>query len=170
MLDITAISQWRLNFNCREIDLNDVITKITRKFNHHVSYQGMPIIVYLDPSRIEQLVTNLITNGIKYGKNKPIEVELHAADAKQFQLIVKDHGIGIAGEDKERIFHKFERINHRGTINGLGLCLYVVKQIVTAQGGTIVVDSKIGSGSTFTITLPLRIAGESSKCTQNLSS
>lgn len=163
MLDVTIISQGRLSFNCRELDLNDVIMKIAERFYNQVSYQGMSLIGYWDPYRIEQIVTNLVANGIKYGREKPIEVELFAVDAENFKLIVKDYGFGIAPEDKERIFNKFERINNTDAVSGTGLGLYIVKQIVTAQGGKIDLESKIGSGSTFTITLPLHASQESNK-------
>ncbi len=163
MLDVTIISQGRLSFNCRELDLNDVIMKIAERFYNQVSYQGMSLIGYWDPYRIEQIVTNLVANGIKYGREKPIEVELFAVDAENFKLIVKDYGFGIAPEDKERIFNKFERINNTDAVSGTGLGLYIVKQIVTAQNGKIDLESKIGSGSTFTITLPLHASQESNK-------
>ncbi|WP_412757750.1 ATP-binding protein [Legionella bozemanae] len=163
MLDVTIISQGRLSFNCRELDLNDVIMKIAERFYNQVSYQGMSLIGYWDPYRIEQIMTNLVANGIKYGREKPIEVELFAVDAENFKLIVKDYGFGIAPEDKERIFNKFERINNTDAVSGTGLGLYIVKQIVTAQDGKIDLESKIGSGSTFTITLPLHASQKSNK-------
>ncbi|WP_058517757.1 GAF domain-containing sensor histidine kinase [Legionella parisiensis] len=163
MLDVTIISQGRLIFNCQELDLNDVIMKIAERFYNQVSYQGMSLIGYWDPYRIEQIVTNLVANGIKSGKEKPIEVELFATDAENFKLVVKDYGSGIAPEDKERIFNKFERINNTDAVSGTGLGLYIVKQIVTAQGGKIDLESEIGAGSTFTITLPLHASLENNK-------
>lgn len=158
MLDLTAISQNQLKFNCQELDLNELIKKIIKKFDDQVSYKGVSIICHWDPHRIEQIITNLVTNGIKYGNGYPVQIELKKLlKEKRFKLIVKDKGIGIALKDRKKIFNKFERISHPDTlsISGAGLGLYIINQIVISQGGNIQLNSKVGLGSTFTITLPL---------------
>lgn len=107
-----------------------------------------------DRMRLEQVVMNLLSNAMKYGEGKPIRVVVEAAGDTAV-LAVSDRGIGIAAKDQERIFDRFERavsVDHYG---GLGLGLFVAKQLVEAMGGTIGVDSKEGCGATFTVRLPL---------------
>jgi signal transduction histidine kinase len=99
-------------------------------------------------------VTNLVSNALKYGRGKPIEIRLESGDNKA-RLIVRDHGIGIPSEHKSRIFERFERATASRNYGGLGLGLYIVKQIVDALGGVIYVESEPGIGSTFTVELPI---------------
>jgi signal transduction histidine kinase len=106
-----------------------------------------------DRARLEQVVTNLLTNAARYGHGKPIDISL-AQDGEAVRLVVRDHGIGIAPEDQQRIFERFERASSRN-FGGLGLGLYIARQIVEAHGGTIRVSSELGVGSSFTVELPL---------------
>ncbi|MGZ3709723.1 MAG: sensor histidine kinase, partial [Bdellovibrionota bacterium] len=106
-----------------------------------------------DRSRVEQIVTNLLTNAAKYGAGAPIEIEVVEENGSGV-LRVKDHGIGIAPEDQKRIFIQFERAASAMNFSGLGLGLYIVHQIVEAHGGRISVESRLGEGSTFTVHLP----------------
>jgi signal transduction histidine kinase len=104
--------------------------------------------------RLEQVVGNLITNAMKYGAGKRVQVTLES-DATHARLHVRDEGIGIAPEDAERIFERFERavsVRHYG---GFGIGLWLVREIVQALGGTVEVKSALGQGATFTVTLPL---------------
>lgn len=155
MLDTTAISEGWFFFNPQEIDLNELLMKITKRFGPLVTYKGTSVVGFWDSYRIEQIVINLITNGIKYGKGNPVNVTLIIVESETLKIIVQDFGIGIAPENRERIFKKFERVNHKSTISGMGLGLYIVNQIVTKLGGNINLDSQLGCGSTFTVTLPL---------------
>jgi signal transduction histidine kinase len=98
-----------------------------------------------------------LSNAVKYGEGKPIEV--HIYHAGKFAIIkIKDHGIGISRENQERIFKQFERAVSHHSISGLGLGLYIVKNIVDAHGGKITVSSELGLGSTFAVILPLNQA------------
>jgi signal transduction histidine kinase len=106
-----------------------------------------------DPLRLDQVVTNLLSNAIKYGKGKPIEVTVRAEGDRAI-LTVRDHGIGIAEEDQRRIFEKFERAAPRPQQGGLGLGLYIARQIVEAHGGVIRVSSALHAGATFAVELP----------------
>ena len=97
------------------------------------------------------MVSNLIVNAISYGKGKPVHVSVDAAgDARR--IMVRDEGIGIAADQKARIFERFERAVPSSNYGGLGLGLWIARQIVDAHGGTIDVDSEPGQGSTFTVT------------------
>ncbi|HAT6979789.1 TPA: GAF domain-containing sensor histidine kinase [Legionella pneumophila] len=155
MLDTTAISEGWFFFNPQEIDLNELLMKITKRFGPLVTYKGTSVVGFWDSYRIEQIVINLITNGIKYGKGNPVNVALNMVESENLKIIVQDFGIGIAPENREKIFKKFERVDQKSTISGMGLGLYIVNQIVTKLGGNINLDSQLGYGSTFTVTLPL---------------
>jgi signal transduction histidine kinase len=106
--------------------------------------------------RLEQVVSNLLTNAIKYGCGRPISVELKQ-DEEHVWLSVRDEGIGIAPADQERIFERFERAVSEQHYSGFGLGLWIVRQILDAMGGRIHVQSEPGQGSVFTVELPLRI-------------
>jgi len=108
-----------------------------------------------DDFRIEQVLTNLLTNALRYGGGKPIEVTV--AEAGDTALMtVRDNGMGVAVEDQERIFEQFERTDDsRKRAPGLGLGLYITRQIVLAHGGRIQVESAPGLGAAFRVELPM---------------
>ena len=106
-----------------------------------------------DRYRFEQVVTNLLTNAMKYGEGRPVRIILRR-EADKALLIVRDEGIGIAEENHRRIFERFERAVPASTVSGLGLGLYIVKRIVEAHGGEIGVESELGKGASFTVRLP----------------
>jgi signal transduction histidine kinase len=112
-----------------------------------------PCVGRWDRLRLDQIVTNLLSNALKYGPGKPIEIRLQSHDSAAV-LAVRDEGIGIPPEDQARIFERFERAVSPRHFGGLGLGLWIVKQIVTAMGGTISVRSEAGNGSEFTVVLP----------------
>jgi signal transduction histidine kinase len=107
-----------------------------------------------DHARLDQVVTNLLVNAIKYGRGNPVEVALAQRDGHAV-LEVTDHGIGIPEEAHERIFQRFERAAGSSDHAGIGLGLWITREIVAASGGRIDVRSQPGQGSTFTVTLPL---------------
>src|SRR5204862_5507355 len=108
----------------------------------------------IDPLRIEQVVANLVTNAIKYGRGKPIELSV-TRNGSVARLRVRDHGIGVPAEVRERIFDRFTRAVSVREYGGLGLGLFISKDIVEAHGGTIRVTSDSGDGATFEVELPL---------------
>ena len=109
-----------------------------------------------DRLRLEQVVTNLLSNAIRYGAGRPIHVRTEV-EGERVRLVVRDQGIGIAPEAQARLFDKFGKFEsavperHSG---GLGLGLYITHNIVEAMGGHIRVESRPGEGSTFTVDLP----------------
>jgi signal transduction histidine kinase len=108
-----------------------------------------------DRLRVEQVVSNLIDNAVKFGGGAAIEVRV-SSDANEATLAVTDHGIGITPDDQQRIFERFERAAPARGYGGLGLGLYISRQIVEVMSGRITVTSHPQSGTTFTVTLPLR--------------
>jgi signal transduction histidine kinase len=108
-----------------------------------------------DKMRVEQILNSLISNAIKFGPGKPVEVKVQAKPEAAV-LSVRDHGIGIKPEDQARIFERFERAVSMRHFGGLGLGLWLVRQVVDASGGSISVKSEPGQGSEFTVVLPRR--------------
>jgi signal transduction histidine kinase len=110
-----------------------------------------------DRFRIEQVLVNLLTNALKYGAGKPIDVQVSTLDRRAF-VAVTDQGIGISPQDQSRVFGRFERAVSPNSISGLGLGLYISKKIVEAHQGMISLQSEVGKGSTFTLELPTKEA------------
>jgi signal transduction histidine kinase len=100
------------------------------------------------------VVVNLLNNALRYGQKKPIEVTL-TADAHQARIDVRDSGVGISSADQQRIFDAFERGANNDAPGGLGLGLYITRQLTEAHQGEIVVLSSLGEGAVFSVSLPL---------------
>ncbi len=161
LLDVSRISAGKLVLDVAEFDLTELLTDVVERFSDALANAGCKVIfkpqgpsrVRGDRFRIEQVIVNLLTNAMKYGSGKPLEITLHQnGDSVSFS--VSDHGIGIGPEDLERIFGRFERAVKGTNISGLGLGLYIVKQIVDAHGGKVQVQSALNEGSTFEVQLP----------------
>ncbi len=110
-------------------------------------------IVSIDEERIKQVIKNLLTNAIRFGQCKPVQIEV-VINSAEVEVIVSDQGIGIKAQDQERIFKMFERAVTPSEVSGLGLGLYITKEIIIAHGGRVWVESEFGSGSTFHFALP----------------
>jgi PAS domain S-box-containing protein len=163
LLDVSRIVRGRLQLMLRETDFGELAQRVIDDFAETakaadctvtLTAEG-PLLGLWDNTRLEQVVVNLLSNAIKYGSGKPIEVRLHTQDG-DVVLTVEDHGIGVAHEDLERIFTRFERavpVRHYG---GLGLGLYISRSIVEAHGGSLRVESKPNQGSRFIAELPRR--------------
>jgi PAS domain S-box-containing protein len=162
MLDISRISTGKLNLQPEAFDLCDVAKDVVERYRPQFEDARCPVAVQCcdpvrgtwDRFRIEQVIANLLTNAAKYGASKPVLVSI-SREENLARLMVKDQGIGIARENQERIFQRFERAISANEISGLGLGLYIVKQIVDMHGGSIRVESELNKGSTFIVDLPL---------------
>jgi two-component system CheB/CheR fusion protein len=108
-----------------------------------------------DRRRIEQVLTNLLSNALKYGAGKPIDILIAPRDG-QARVEVRDHGLGMAPEVAGKIFERFGRAGPVAHHGGLGLGLYLSREAVEAHGGAIRFESRPGDGCTFVVTLPLR--------------
>lgn len=165
MLDVSQVSVGHLNLDLQAVDLSELIQDVVttlQSFDVRSGIRTESLIsvdtpehlpMQADPSRIKQVIENLLTNAIKYGEGKPIHIRA-SVEGTQVLLGVEDHGLGIAPEHQQRIFERFERALSGRNISGLGLGLYITRQIVDAHGGSISVKSTLGSGSTFTVVLP----------------
>jgi signal transduction histidine kinase len=162
LLDITRISSGRLDFELGEVDLADVVREVAHRFSEEAERAGCelrvraeaPVLGQWDRGRVDQVVTNLLSNALKYGAGRPVELSV-GGDGALATLEVRDQGIGIAEEDRQRIFERFERaVPHGGFYAGFGLGLWIVRQIVSGLGGSVGVESVQGQGSTFRVLLP----------------
>jgi PAS domain S-box-containing protein len=164
LLDLSRINSSKLRLNIVEFDIVAFCKEIVTRFqeqtlgcNSELKFEGQgPITVAWDRLRIEQVIVNLLTNAIKYGAEKPIDVSISTENGK-VSIAVQDRGIGIAKKDQARIFGYFERAVSQSQYSGTGLGLFIVSQILRAHSGTIELESDLDVGSTFTIDVPMRV-------------
>ena len=159
LLDVSRISAGKLALDLEPMDLAETARDIASRFPEVASGQitiDAPAAVEgrWDRMRVEQIVTNLLSNAVIYGERRPISLTVRHVDAR-VEIVVRDQGIGIAPEALGRIFERFERAASGRQYGGLGLGLWIVRQIVEAMDGTIGVESAVGRGSTFTVRLPI---------------
>ena len=115
---------------------------------------GAPVHADFDSLRLEQVMLNLMSNAIKYGRGKPVEISV-TRHGRKAVVQVRDHGIGVPREQQGRIFDRYTRAVSVREYGGLGLGLFISRQIVEAHGGSIGVQSEPGQGATFTVEFPL---------------
>ena len=162
LLDVSRIAANKMELHFEKVDLTTLIQDIANQFENDSQRSGSEIKLNLeedvvgiwDRGRLEQIFTNLLSNAIKYGGGKPIEISI-VKKSSSVRVEFKDHGIGIAKQDQQRIFERFERAIGERSISGLGLGLWIVQRIVDRLGGSIHLQSQFGEGSTFTVMLPV---------------
>jgi PAS domain S-box-containing protein len=158
LLDVTRVRAGIFDLYREFFDLSDLVREIIGRLT--IENPALPISLEIEPHiegswdrlRIDQVLTNLVSNAVKYGLNHPINVTV-SVDSDHVAIEVRDEGIGISPEQLDRIFDRFER--GTGSKNaGLGIGLWITKQIVEAHGGTIHAESVVGKGSAFVVRLP----------------
>jgi signal transduction histidine kinase len=165
MLDVTRIASNNLALRLDKTDLRSILTEVLDRLSPQFHSAGSAVLIenqdpcdgLFDHFRIEQVLVNLLTNALRYGGGKPVYVSLEQAQGIAI-FKVRDEGLGIAKDDQERIFQRFERATRAGAESGLGLGLYIAKQIVEAHRGLIRVESTLGKGSTFIVELPMDLS------------
>lgn len=161
MLDISRMSRGNMELNYKEVNLAELTREVLNGFHDQLKLAGIPLTLSIpdqvtgswDPDRLEQVVENLVTNAIRYARKSPLFVKLEEKGDSVI-LEVCDQGPGIPPEDLEKIFNRFERSRSFGERSGIGLGLYIVKEIVTLHGGTISVSNLNTGGARFLIELP----------------
>jgi signal transduction histidine kinase len=159
LLDVSRIKSGHLDIEFADVDLVTIAKSVVRQLDplaDGVSVQlraPETLVGRWDPLRVEQVVTNLLSNALKYGDGKPVDIDI-SLDGDCARIAVTDRGIGIPSDMVQRLFARFERLTPDHRRGGFGLGLWISRQIVNALGGTIEVRSALGKGSTFSVALP----------------
>ena len=162
LLDVSKMQAGRVEYIRERVDLDELLREVTDTMQHTspshtiVVHGSAQTSVMGDRDRLGQVFVNLLSNAMKYAPDATtVEVELFASE-EAVTIQVQDHGLGIPREQHKKIFERFYRadVAKLRAIPGLGMGLYIVAEIVKGHGGTITVDSDVGKGSTFAVTLP----------------
>lgn len=164
MLDVSRARTGKLAIVPAPFDLAASTQVVVEAIQEQARSSGVPVTLAAPPAlplvgdefRIEQVITNLLTNALRYGQGKPVAVTVgEREDVREAFVSVRDQGMGIAPADQERIFEQFERTDGAAQVAGLGLGLYIARQIAQAHQGRLEVRSAPGEGSEFILSLPL---------------
>jgi signal transduction histidine kinase len=163
LLEVARINAGRMHFELEIVDLAEVIREVATRLEPELRRSGSTVSIDAEPrvegcwdrSRLDQIVTNLLANAIKFGMGRPITLAL-SATPDQVRLLVRDQGVGIESDAQELIFQPFKRAATADHHAGLGLGLYIVRTIAAGLGGTVRVDSAPGRGAAFEVMLPRR--------------
>jgi two-component system, LuxR family, sensor kinase FixL len=160
LLDVSRMRLGRLELAFEPGDLCEIARETVSHLRAEIEKSGSRLLLDLVPTygrfdrtRLEQVITNLLANAAKFGQGKPITIHV-SPDGERARLRVTDRGIGISAEDQARVFERFERAVTSEHFGGLGLGLYIARQIVEAHGGEIRVESAPGTGTSFVVLLP----------------
>ncbi len=160
LLDVSRIQAGRLRLELEACDVSSLVTETALRQRPELERAGCEVRLavargieaVVDPLRIEQVVSNLLSNAARYAPGAPVDVLLEQED-RTVRLVVRDQGPGIPAEQRDAVFERFVRAGPPETAGGLGLGLYIARQIVTAHGGSIRAWNP-GKGAAFTIELP----------------
>jgi signal transduction histidine kinase len=164
MLDAARLEEGRLQLQVRPVEMRGVVERVVEQMRPladdahpiHVRVDQEPLVAPVDAGRVQTILTNLVDNAIKYSPDGgPVECEV-TGTRETVTIAVRDVGVGIAGEDLPRLFSRFSRVSSDATrhIPGIGLGLYLARELARLHGGDIAVRSQPGVGSTFLLTLP----------------
>lgn len=165
LLDVSRIQSGKMSMNLECADLASLLRNSIERLKEHIASASCDLQASLqdgiwgnwDPNRIEQVVVNLVGNAVKYAPSSKIQVTLSQVQDRAV-FCVHDNGPGIPDEQQKRLFQRFERAGASKNIGGLGLGLYIVRQIVEAHRGTVRVESSPGTGTSFIVDLPMHSA------------
>jgi signal transduction histidine kinase len=161
LLDVSRLTSGGLRLEREALSLTEIARSAVQELGPEAERSRCEVTVvadgpvngHWDRDALEQVVVNLISNAIKYGAGKPVEVTVASARGDA-TLTVRDRGVGISEVDRARIFERFERAVRRGDLPGFGMGLWIARQLVQAHHGEIKVESQPGRGSAFTVRLP----------------
>ncbi len=158
LLDVGRIGAGRVELTRARMDLGTLAAEVIAHLDAQAKVElrrSGPVEGSWDRDRLEQLVTNLVSNAIKYGKGRPVTVSVEARDGVA-RLSVRDQGIGIDPKDQRRVFEKFERASSHN-YGGFGLGLWIAREIAQLHGGRILLESHPGEGADFVVELPMKL-------------
>jgi signal transduction histidine kinase len=164
LLDVGRMNATRMRPQVEPVDFAEVVREVVESYSPEAAFNRSPLSMRIPPTLcgrwdrlgLEQIVSNLISNAIKFGAGAPIDVSLESKQDSSVQFEVRDRGIGIARVDQERIFGRFERLSAQpGHPAGAGVGLWLVRGLIESHGGTINIRSEPAKGATFTVVLPL---------------
>jgi PAS domain S-box-containing protein len=162
MLDVSRINFGKFSINKEPINLEHILIDALDKLREQLETLNIDVKLNIetgdyklmgDDFKLEQVISNLITNAMKYGESKPINLTLRN-EGNSIAFLVKDYGAGIPKGEFDRIFQRFERVVLSNGVSGLGLGLYISKEVINAHGGTITLSSELNKGTEFKVTLP----------------
>jgi two-component system OmpR family sensor kinase len=161
LLEITRLNAEQVRLQPSTFDLRELVHECVSKYQQLADRAGStlqcdltePVIGTWDRLATEQILENLVSNAIRYGDGKPVTVDVRS-DPAWVVVRVIDRGIGVAADDRERIFQRFERASGMSRSGGFGIGLWLSSKLVQAQAGALELESEAGSGSTFTVRLP----------------
>jgi two-component system phosphate regulon sensor histidine kinase PhoR len=163
ILELTAIEGGNIQLRAAPVKLHELVDDVVASLTTQARVQNITLqnnvvpdaMVYADSRRLEQMLTNLIDNGIKFTRPNTTVSISHESGARD-QIFVTDNGEGIPAQHLERLFERFYRVDRARAreMGGTGLGLAIVKHLALLHGGEITVESELGKGSTFTIHLP----------------
>jgi two-component system OmpR family sensor kinase len=167
LLDVSRAASGQVQLRLEEVDLAAVAQAAAQRFKDDLASAGCslsvvvagpsgsksPILGRWDRMRLDEVITNFLSNAIKYGAGKPIQIRV-TASATTATIEVEDHGIGISPDDQGRLFERLARVVSPDHYGGFGLGLWIVKLLVEAMGGKVAVRSAVGAGSVFSAELP----------------
>jgi signal transduction histidine kinase len=163
LLDVGRMNAIRMQPQVEAVDFAEVVREVAESYAPEAAFNRSALEVVVPPRldghwdrlALEQIVSNLVSNAIKFGAGEAISVSLNARPDGQVVFEVRDRGIGIASDDQERIFGRFERLAEKpGHPAGAGVGLWLVRGLVESHGGSISVQSAPSQGATFTVVLP----------------
>jgi signal transduction histidine kinase len=160
-LDVGAITKGDLSCERQELDLGRLVADVVQRASEDLAWARCPcrldaqpgVLGRWDRRQLDLAISNLLSNAIKFGAGAPIEITLRATPAGA-ALTIRDHGPGIPRLDQARIFDKFFRLPTPTRVSGFGLGLWIARHVIASCGGTITVDSEVGEGAAFTVSLP----------------
>lgn len=163
MFDYSSIKMGKLLIEKKPINFSRTVADTVERLTPHLQANGCQVTIRIEPEievqgdegRLEQAISNFLTNATRYGKGQPVVVTLTRSKSESALLQVTDYGRGLAEEDHARVFDKFERAVTGSEISGLGLGLFITREILHAHDGKVWVESKLGEGATFFAQIPL---------------
>jgi signal transduction histidine kinase len=162
LLELSGLAAGEVQLSPEHVAIAPIVARVVERLRADVQRSGSALAVSVapdlsgrwDPRRVEQILESLLSNAVRYGEGKPIEV-VAARSGDHAEIAVRDHGMGIPAEAQARLFQPFERAVPATHFGGFGMGLWLARQLTEAHGGAIRVASRAGEGSLFTVTLPL---------------